>query len=54
MTLKEMMNYSLVNASAPENLWGEAILSACHLHNRISYNKIGRTPYEFWKGPYLT
>ena len=25
-------------------------MSACHLHNRISYKKIGRTPYELWKG----
>ena len=30
-TLKEMMNYLLVSSSAPNNLWGEAILFACHL-----------------------
>ena len=30
-TLKEMMNSLLVSASTPYNLWGEAILSACHL-----------------------
>ena len=46
MTLKEMMNSLLVSASAPNNLWGEAILSSCHLQNRITYNKIGKTPYE--------
>ena len=45
-TLKEMMNYLLINASTPNNLWGEAILSACHLQNRISYKKTGKTPYE--------
>ncbi|XP_070030752.1 uncharacterized protein [Nicotiana sylvestris] len=34
------------------NLWrrGEAILSACHLQNRILYKKTGKTPYELWKG----
>ena len=40
--LKEMMNSLLVSASA--------ILSACHLQNRISYKKTGKTPYESWKG----
>ena len=49
-TLKEMMNFLLVSASTPNNLWGEAILSACHLQNRIPYKKIGKTPYELWKG----
>ena len=30
-TLKEMMNCMIVSSGAPNNLWGEAILSACHL-----------------------
>ena len=46
MTFKVIMNSLLVSASAPDNLWGEAILSTCHLQNRISYKKTGRTPYE--------
>jgi hypothetical protein len=49
-TLKEMMNAMLVSSSAPDNLWGEAILSACHLQNRIPYKKTGLTPYKLWKG----
>ena len=49
-TLKEIMNSLLVTASAPNNLWGEAILSASHLQNRISYKKTSKTPYELWKG----
>ena len=49
-TLKEMMNFLLVSASTPNNLWGEAILSTCHLQNRIPYKKTGKTPYELWKG----
>ena len=50
MTLKEMMNSLFVSALTPNNLWGEDILSACHLQNRISYKKSGKTPYELWKG----
>ena len=45
-----MMNSLLVGASAPNNIWGEAILSACYLQNRIPYKKTGKTPYELWKG----
>ena len=49
-TLKEMMNSLLISASTPNNLWGEAILSVCHLQNRIPYKKTSKTPYELWKG----
>ena len=49
-TLKEMMNAMLVSSGTPLNLWGEAILSACHIQNRIPYKKTGKTPYELWKG----
>ena len=44
------MSYLLVSASALDNLWGEAILSACHLQNRIPYKNTSSTPYELWKG----
>ena len=50
ITLKEMMNSLPINASALDNLWDKAILSACHLQNRIPYKKTGKTPYELWKG----
>ena len=46
IALKEMMTSLLVSASTLNNMWGEAILSACHLQNRIPYKKTGRTPYE--------
>ena len=45
-----MMNAMLVSSNAPDNLWGEALLTACHLQNRIPYKKTGKTPYELWKG----
>ena len=34
-----MMNAMLVSSGAPLNLWGEAVLSACHIQNRIPYEK---------------
>ncbi|KAJ9684091.1 hypothetical protein PVL29_016537 [Vitis rotundifolia] len=49
-TLKDMMNAMLVSSGAPLNLWGEAILSACHIQNRIPYKKTSKTLYELWKG----
>lgn len=49
-TLKEIMNAMLVSSGTPLNLWGEAILSTCHIQNRIPYKKIGKSPYELWKG----
>ena len=49
-TLKDMMNSMLVSSGAALNLCGEAILSACHFQNRIPHKKIGKTPYELWKG----
>ena len=49
-TLKEMMNAMLVSSAAPNNLWGEALLSACFLQNRIPHKKTQKTPYELWKG----
>ena len=48
-TLKEMMNVMLVSSRASLNLWEEAILSACHIQNRIPYKKTSKTPYELWK-----
>ena len=40
----------LVSSNTPNNLWGEEILSACHLQNRIPHKRTDRYPYELWKG----
>ena len=45
-TLKEM----LINFGLPQNMWGEAILSANYLLNKITKKKVEKTPYELWKG----
>lgn len=44
-----MLNSMLVNSKLPMNLWGEALLTACHLHNRIPSRKFKVSPYELWK-----
>ena len=49
-TLVDMVNSMLLNAKLPLNLWGEALLSACHLHNRITSRKTKVSPYELWNG----
>jgi len=40
-TLKEMMNAMLISSNAPDNLWGESLLIACFLQNRIPHRKTG-------------
>ncbi|KAJ0850834.1 putative RNA-directed DNA polymerase [Helianthus annuus] len=48
-TLKEMMNAMLISSGVSHELWGEAILSANYLLNRIPLKKRDETPYELWK-----
>ena len=45
-TLKDMMNAILISSGLPSNMWGEAILSACDVLNRVPHKKIRKTPYE--------
>jgi hypothetical protein len=49
-TLVEMINAMILNAKLSYNLWGEALLTACHVHNRIPSRKFKVSPYELWKG----
>jgi len=46
--LKEMMNFMLIDSGAPPNLWGEAILTANSILNRIPHKKNSKTLYEMW------
>jgi len=45
-TLMDMMDCMLLSSGAPENLWGEALLSACFILNRILQRDPDVTPYE--------
>ena len=49
-TLKNMMNSMLNNSGLPHNLWGEALLTANHIFNRIPYKKTNKSPYQIWRG----
>lgn len=44
------MNAMLLSSGLPNNLWGEAVLSACYVLNRVPHKKLDMTPYELWKG----
>ena len=49
-TLKEIMNTLLLSFGLLQNMWGEAILSANYIFNRIPHKKTNKSPYELWKG----
>ncbi|KAJ9535808.1 hypothetical protein OSB04_un001040 [Centaurea solstitialis] len=49
-TLVEMVNCMLNQSGLPINLWGESLLTACHIHNRITSHVIPTSSYELWKG----
>lgn len=49
-TLKEMMNVMLISSGLFDNMWGEAILSATYVLNKVPHKKLDKTPYELWKG----
>ena len=49
-TLKEIMNVMLISSGLPQNLWGEALLSANYILNKLPHKKLDKTPYTLWKG----
>ena len=40
----------LISSGLPQNLWGEALLTANYLLNKIPHKKSQNIPYEKWKG----
>ena len=44
-----MVNSMLYGSGITENLWTEALFSACHILNRIHSKKHDSSPYELWK-----
>ena len=48
MTLKEMVNSMLSYSGLSEGFWGEAMVTACYLLNRIPSKRNKNTPYELW------
>ena len=48
-TLKEMMNAMLISSGVNREMWGDAILSANYLLNKIPLKNRDETPYELWR-----
>ncbi|GJU60053.1 zinc finger, CCHC-type containing protein [Tanacetum coccineum] len=46
--LKEMVNSMLSYSGLSEGFWGEAMLTACYLLNRVPNKRSKTTPYELW------
>ncbi|XP_056688059.1 uncharacterized protein [Spinacia oleracea] len=46
--LKEMVNSMLSNSGLSDGFWGEAMLTACYVLNRVPNKRNKTTPYEFW------
>ena len=44
--LKEMMNSMLLSSGLSNNIWGEAVLYACYILNRVPHKKLDKTSYE--------
>ena len=47
-TLVEMVNCMLISSGLPDFWWGEALLSACYILNKVAMKRFSKTPYEFW------
>ena len=47
-TLKEMVNSMLSYSGLSDGFWGEAMLTACYLLNRVPSKRNKITPYELW------
>ena len=45
-TLIELTNVMLIESSAPLHFWGEAILTTCHVLNRVPHKKSHTAPFE--------
>jgi len=48
-TLINLTNSMLMHSGIPLNFWGEAVLTACFVLNRIPHKKLTKTPFELWK-----
>ena len=49
-TLLKLMNTMLIDLGAPTKLWGEAVLTACYVLNRVLHKKAKIIPFELSTG----
>ena len=48
--MKEMVNAMLISSGVNQSMWGEALVSANYLLNKIPRKERDETPYELWMG----
>ena len=49
-TLTDLVNSMLATAGLSKAWWGEALLTSCHVLNRVPNKNKDKTPYEEWAG----
>lgn len=49
-SLTEMATCMLLDANMDKRYWGEAVLTATYLQNRLPTRSVQKTPYELWWG----
>jgi hypothetical protein len=49
-TLMDMVRSMMAQASLPVSFWGDALLTAAYLLNRVPSKSVELTPYELWTG----
>ena len=47
-TLLEMVRSMMAQANLPINFWGDALLTAAYILNRVPSKSVSSTPYELW------
>nr|GFA46958.1 zinc finger, CCHC-type [Tanacetum cinerariifolium] len=47
-TLMDMVNSMMSHSGLSSGYWGEALLTACYILNRVPSKRIIKTPYELW------
>ena len=55
-TLLEMVRSMMARAHLPTIFWGDTLLTATFILNRVPTKSVATTPYELWTGrkPYLS
>ncbi|KAG5524057.1 hypothetical protein RHGRI_030902 [Rhododendron griersonianum] len=49
-TLLDMVRSMMAHANLPISFWGDALLSAAYILNRVPSKSVSSTPYELWTG----
>ena len=50
LTLLEMVRSMMAQANLPISFWGDALLTATYILNRVPFKSVPTTQYELWTG----